>query len=98
MGLQPPRTGAKHLAYINGPFDKIGKIVRKIKEEGVDCILVAPVWPRHWVAMLQRMPSVKARIVLSGRPDLCIPGPHVPKAKRKPKHPRYQMQALIIIW
>ena len=93
-----PSTGARHLAYINGPFDKIGMIVRKIREERVDCILVAPVWPRHWVAMLQRMPSVRARIVLSGRPDLCIPGPHVPKPKRKPKHPRYQMQALIIIW
>lgn len=92
------KTGVRHLAYINGPFDKMGPIVRKIKEERVDCILVAPVWPRHWVAMLQSMPAVRAKVVLSGRADLCIPGPHVPKAKSKPKHPRYHMQAYFILW
>ena len=92
-----PSTGRKHLAYINGPFDKMGAIVRKIKDEKVNCILIGPVWPRHWLAMLQTMP-VKAEQILSGRADLCVPGPHVPMLKRVPKHPRYNMQVWYILW
>lgn len=91
------RSGAVHLAYINGPFDKMGAIVRKIKDEKVSCILVGPVWPRHWLAMLQKLP-IRKSVVLSGRQDLCIPGPHVPKPKRKPRHPKYRMQAWYILW
>lgn len=75
---QDSATGAMHLAYINGPFDKMGAIVRKIKDERVNCILIGLVWPRHWMAVLKRLPIRKA-FLLSGRQDLCIPGPHVPK-------------------
>ena len=90
-------SSRRHLAYINGPFDRMGAIVRKIKDEKVDCVLIGPVWPRHWVAMLQAMP-VRAVQQLSGRADLCLPGPHVPIHKRVPKHPRYKMQAWYILW
>ena len=92
-----PKTGRRHLAYINGPFDKMGAIIRKIKEDKVDCILIGPVWPRHWMAVLSKLPVIET-LTLSGRPDLCIPGPHVPKHKRAPKHPRCMMKAWYIKW
>ena len=47
------KTGRRHLAYINGPFHKMGVIIRKIKDEQVDCVLLGPKWPRSWVATLQ---------------------------------------------
>lgn len=47
-----PVSGVRHLAYINPPFQTMGEVVRKIADDRVDCILVAPQWPRHWVVAL----------------------------------------------
>lgn len=59
----------KLLIYINGPFHPMGAIVRKIRDDKVDCILIGPRWPRHWVATLHSMPVRKA-VVLPHRHDL----------------------------
>lgn len=73
-----PTTGRKHLAYINGPFDKMGAIVKKIEDEKVNCVLNGPVWPRRWVAMWQSLPirAVQARQIIAcqGRMYHCARG------------------------
>ena len=33
-----PQTGSRHLAYIDGPFCRMGEIIRKIADDRVDCI------------------------------------------------------------
>ena len=89
--------GEKQLVHVNGPFDQMGAIVRKIKDEQVDCILVGPAWPRHWRALLNTMP-VRLTVDLPHIPDLCQPGRHVPAHKRKAKHPNYTVKAWFILW
>jgi len=41
------QAGSKQLVYINGPFQLMGPVVRKIRDEQVDCILIGPKWPWH---------------------------------------------------
>jgi len=89
-------TGSRHLAFINPPFQRMGEVVRKVAEEQVDCILVGPQWPRHWVAMLHRMP-VRLTLMLPQWHDICIPSRYVSQQKRKKlQHPRYKMVAWFI--
>ena len=85
------------LAYINGPFTKMDQILRKILEERVNAIVIAPVWPRPWTALLNQLP-VKARMELPHREDLFLPGSLVPAAQRRPKAPRYKVLAYYILW
>ena len=94
-------TGARHLAYINGPFHRMGEIIRKISDEKVDCILVGPQWPRHWIAMLNRLP-IRHSLTLPHWDDICIPSCYVSDHKRRAKlqHPRYKILAwfILILW
>ena len=91
------KQGCKVLAYINGPFHLMGSIVRKIKDEQVDCILVGPKWPRHWMALLEALPIQKA-VALRHRHDLFRPGPHVTRKSARPRHPSYKVMAWYILW
>ncbi|KAL0035811.1 hypothetical protein WJX77_003788 [Trebouxia sp. C0004] len=50
------QQGNRMLAFINGPFHLMGRIIRKIKDEQADCILTGPAWSKHWVAMLHTLP------------------------------------------
>ena len=91
------QEGKPQVVYVNGPFDQMGAIIRKIKEEKVDCILIGPQWPRHWQALLLQLP-VKAKKVLPHVHDLFQPGMHVPVEKRKAKHPKYDVMVWYIFW
>lgn len=80
-GQEPP------LLYANPPFGQIGRVLRKVIEERPDCLLILPVWPRGWRALLHSLP-IRARWLLPHVPDLCIPGPAVPNvANRRPMAP-----------
>ena len=73
------------------------RVVRKIKDEQVDCLLVGPGWPRHWRALLKIMP-VRREVTLPHIPNLCQPGKHVPASKRRAMHPKYAVIAWYILW
>ena len=90
-------SGMRHLAYINGPFHRMGEIVRKIQEERVDCVLVGPQWPRYWMAMLQKLP-VREKVTLPHWQDLCQPSRYVQQQKRRNGHPKYHIVAWYILW
>ena len=91
-------TGARHLAFINGPFELMGSILEQVRRQRVDCVVIAPDWPRPWVALWQNIP-VRARLRIY-RPDMFVPGGLVPVAKREqgPKAPRYAVYAHYVLW
>ncbi len=91
------QAGEMMLAYISGPFHLMGAVVRKIKDDRVDCILVGPKWPRHWWALLQVMPAVRKQVTLTHRQDLFKPGPRVTRKGAKPRHPAYKVMAWYIL-
>nr|AAM94957.1 reverse transcriptase [Volvox carteri f. nagariensis] len=85
------------LLYINPPFSAVARVLRKVAEERPDCVLILPVWPRAWVAILRTLP-IRAQMTLAHR-ELFIPGPQVPNAaKRGPMTPRYRVQAVYVLW
>ena len=90
-------TGRRQLAFINGPFQKMGQILRKVIQERVDCIIVAPMWPRPWTALWRQMP-VRERMPLPHREDLFLPGSMVAAQERRPKAPRYSVSAYVVLW
>ena len=47
--------------YINSPFGDMGRVVRKIAGERADCLLLAPVWPRWWRVLIDRLPVQSGR-------------------------------------
>ncbi len=61
-GLQPPGYDGdgRPLVYINPPFERLGQIVRKLREEEPDCVLIAPMWPRWWRPHLRALPHFRA--------------------------------------
>jgi hypothetical protein len=86
-----------HLAFINGPFNMMGQILRKVGDQKVDCIIIAPEWPRPWEALWTSLP-VRLSIPLPHRSDLFLPGGLVPASKRHPKAPRYLVKAYYVLW
>jgi hypothetical protein len=94
---QVSAEGERPLAYVNGPFQSMGEILSKVREQEVDCIVVAPVWPRAWSAVWAGLP-VAARVDLPHRRDLFLPGALVPAAKAVPKVPRYRVRAYYVLW
>ena len=50
--------GSKAFCFVHGPYSMMGKVLKKVAYEKVDCILIAPAWPQYWVAMLQSLPIV----------------------------------------
>ena len=90
--------GNRHLAFINGPFSSMGNILKRVREQRVDCVVIAPVWPRPWQALWAHLP-VQATLHLF-MPGMFIPGGQVPKHIRNagPKSPLYAVKAYFIFW
>jgi hypothetical protein len=92
-----PWGGRGQLLYINGPFSRLGQVIRKVLEERVDAIIIAPEWPRAWAALWRLLP-VRAALPLPHREDLFVPGSLVPSHLAKAKAPRYRVKAYYILW
>ncbi|GIL68331.1 hypothetical protein Vafri_21527 [Volvox africanus] len=90
-----PWGGPEQLLYINPPFQLMGRVVQKIREERANCVLVVPIWPRWWMVTPNRMPVRTRRCLphsgLFERPRGAGGTPMV-------KSPRYAVEALYIIW
>lgn len=94
---RPHLSGEHIVAWINGPFQRMTQILRRVGAERVDCVIIAPLWSRPWAALWGGLP-VRAVIRLPHRRDLFLPGALVPAAKRHPKAPRYAVSAYVVIW
>ena len=64
------------LCWVNGPFHMIGRVLRKVAAERVDCIVIAPKWTQHWSALLARDLPVHA-LPLSGAAPPTAPVPQL---------------------
>ena len=53
-------AGEKAFCFVHPPFEEMGKTIRKIAYERASCILIAPNWPKYWVAALKDLPVVKS--------------------------------------
>ena len=85
------------MAFINGPFNMMGAILRQMITQKVDAIVIAPAWPRPWMALWAQLP-VRAVMDLPHRQDLFLPGSLVAVGRRQPKAPRYLVKAYYVIW
>ena len=93
--------GAKAFAFVNGPYRLLDKVIAKIMVERSDCILLAPSWPRPWLATIKsRLPVVFVfRLPATGpqgQPRF-IPGPRVPADARR-NHGKWPVNAYLIRW
>ena len=83
--------------WVNGPFSEMAAIIKKIHQERADCILIAPDWPKDWVAAMRSLP-VKAAVKLRSYAGICIPGPRVDPTARQTGKPNYALKAYLILW
>ena len=104
--LQPwrLRDGSRPaLCWVNGPFHMMGKVLRKVIAEKADCIIVAPRWPQHWVALLARDLPVAAQTVVKSyssdgkKTPTFVPGSRVSPACRKGP-PFWHTAAYLVRW
>ena len=58
--------GSAPLLYINPPFELMGRVVRKLREEQPDCVVIVLRWPRWWVNHLRAMPHYRGVRALPG--------------------------------
>ena len=91
------------LCWVNGPFHMMGKVLRKVIAEKVDCVVVAPKWPQHWAALLardllvQRTTSIKSHSPDNQRTPTFIPGSRVsPDCRKGP--PFWHTAAYLVRW
>eukprot|EP00798_Chlamydomonas_sp_ICE-L_P029368 gene29368-biopygen8612 len=89
--------GVAQLAYINGPFNMMGEILEEVRKQRVDCIVIVPVWPMPWRAILAELP-IRDTWDLPMRSDLWQPGALIPLGERKCKGVAYKVQALYVLW
>ena len=89
---QPPgyKGAGRPLLFINPPFELMGKVVRKLREELPDCVLIAPQWPRWWRNHLKAMPHRRHVTLLPGS-DLF--GYHTPQGQELKRTPQYRVEA-----
>jgi hypothetical protein len=97
--LQPwlTPTNPHPFCWVNGPFSDMAAIIRKLISERADCILIAPDWPKDWVAMLPTLP-IRAEARLASYAGICIPGPRVDPAIQQSGRPKYALKAYLILW
>jgi hypothetical protein len=91
------------MGLCNGPFDCMGRILRKILEEKADVALVYPLWPRSWQGVLQQLRDLKVvrKEWRLRRPQgkLFQKGARVPdRPGRGDQGPHYQVWCAIIAW
>ena len=84
-------------AYINPPFNKLGDVIAKIREQQVDCVLLAPVWQRPWTALLKHIPIVSTRRLAHHEQGVFQPGPRAGQEARD-STPRYMVHAYTVRW
>eukprot|EP00798_Chlamydomonas_sp_ICE-L_P003163 gene3163-biopygen20917 len=89
----------EQLAYIHGPFHLLPQILKRVREEHVDCIVITPGWNGPWVALLSGLP-VQATMELPRKVDLLVPGALVPARERErgSKRPKDPLKASFILW
>ncbi|KXZ41821.1 hypothetical protein GPECTOR_272g706 [Gonium pectorale] len=86
--------GAEQLLYLNPPFQLMGRVIRKIRAERANCVLIAPVWPRWWSVTLRSLPvKAQRRLPHSGLFERTAPGGAI-----EAKGPRYAVCAFYILW
>ena len=95
----------RHFGFCNGPFDCLGRILRKIKDGRADVALVYTVWPRPWRQLLwqlRQLGVVRQDVRLDTaqlRSDLFQAGPRVPGVRPGSSHePRYAVHCVFIVW
>ena len=94
--------GRREMCYIYGDFTEMGRILRKIRNEKADCVVVYPAWPRHWGTMWEGLP-VKKKFCLSAIArklglELCQAGPRVCRDRRAPSRSRWAVWAAVVLW
>ena len=97
------RRWRRHMGYCNGPFDCMGSILRKVLDDRADVVLVYPLWPRYWRAVLQQLRHlgvVRAEWELPMRGDLFLAGARVPASSRGAgyKRPHYKVYCAVVTW
>ena len=105
--LQPwdknPVTGKREFCYIYGEFGQMGRILHKVQQEKVNCVIIYPVWPRHWGTMWKNIP-VRSTIDLSRRAKklgvngVCKAGPRVDIRTVGHEKQNWKMAAAVVIW
>ncbi|KXZ40881.1 hypothetical protein GPECTOR_1558g720 [Gonium pectorale] len=85
----------KALAFlVERCLELMGRVVRKIRDERANCVLVAPVWPRWWAVTLRSMPvKAQRRLPHSGLFERTLPG-----GQKEAKGLRYAVVAMYILW
>ena len=48
--------GSKAFCFVNGPYGKLSRVLRKIALERTNCVLVVPSWSGCWKAQLAALP------------------------------------------
>jgi hypothetical protein len=94
------------LCWVNGPFQRMPDILRKVKEERADAIIIVPDWVEGWKAILTMLP-IKHTLLLPktdavGAPRVLFhPGPRVPEKQRLRgynRQPSYEVWAVLVLW
>jgi len=89
-------TGNKHLAWINGPWDKMLDIYILVTRYYIDCIILWPDWPRPWRQLMELLPVVGPEILLKPAPGRFRRQCRVPKQDLGP--PKFSTRAVLVIW
>jgi hypothetical protein len=98
LGGKDAKTGRQHLALMNGPFSRVADIILLIRRYRIDCVLVTPNWPRHWTAMLARLPIRLGPVPVDNAPGICKPGPRNPHFGQQVQTPQWSMSVYLVIW
>ncbi|BDA41867.1 hypothetical protein COCOBI_02-6620 [Coccomyxa sp. Obi] len=85
--------GQRQFCWINGPFSQMGRIIKKIREERCDAVLIYPRGAAHWLGMLKYLPVRDTVLIPASRIQR---GHRLPKAKTDLRGTR--LGAAIIIW
>ena len=91
-----PRTGEKHLVWLNGDFSKMRQILLTINAVRMDTILIYPVWPAPWKDMLDFLPIISGPHLIPNRPRLFKAGPRV--AKTDTERTRFRVAWALIMF
>ena len=87
------RGGQRQLCWINGPFSQLGRILKKIREEKCDAVLIHPKSSAYWMGMLKHLPVRERLLVPTWQ---CKRGHRLPENTPDLRHAK--LTAAIIIW
>ena len=99
-----PNAPERSLAFVHGPFNLMGRILRKVSQEQCDCIVVTPGLQAEWAAQLQNLPVVQSvkipgSIPGSGQAPRMVPGSRVsPECIAKISKRNNEIWAHLIRW